>query len=111
MQGITVILLTHEQTGVDAFNRPIYTVAEVPVNNVLVAPLSGPEVLEVLELTGRKATYILGIPKTDSHIWENQKVKFFDHTWRVIGKPTMGIDALIPLAWNKKVIVESIDGE
>lgn len=104
--GRTVVLLEKQQTGVDAFNRPTYAEVPVEVENVLIAPLSDQEVLETLNLTGRKAVYQLGIPKGDAHDWENQRVQFFGETWQVIGIPTEGQDELIPLSWNKKVKVE-----
>lgn len=104
--GRTVVLLEKQQTGVDAFNRPTYAEVPVEVENVLIAPLSDQEVLETLNLTGRKAVYQLGIPKGDAHDWENQRVQFFGQTWQVIGIPTEGQDKLIPLSWNKKVKVE-----
>ncbi len=104
--GRTVVLLETQQTGVDAFNRPTYAEIPVEVENVLIAPLSDQEVLETLNLTGRKAVYQLGIPKGDAHDWENQRVQFFGETWQVIGIPTEGQDELIPLFWNKKVKVE-----
>lgn len=106
IKGRTIILLAKTQTGVDAFNRPVYTETPTEVENVLIAPLSDQEVLETLNLTGRKAVYQLGIPKGDSHEWENQRVQFFGETWSVIGIPTEGQDELIPLEWNKKVKVE-----
>lgn len=96
--------------GVDAFNRPVYSEVPVSVDNVLVAPVSSQEQLDTLNLTGRKAQYQLAIPKGDSHVWEGQRVRFFGETWRVIGKPIKGIDALIPLEWNQKVMVESCFG-
>jgi hypothetical protein len=104
--GRTVVLLEKQQTGVDAFNRPTYAEVPVEIENVLIAPLSDQEVLETLNLTGRKAVYQLGIPKGDAHDWENQRVQFFGQTWQVIGIPTEGQDELIPLFWNKKVKVE-----
>ena len=104
--GRTVVLLEKQQTGVDAFNRPTYAEVPAEVENVLIAPLSDQEVLETLNLTGRKAVYQLGIPKGDAHDWENQRVQFFGQTWQVIGIPTEGQDELIPLSWNKKVKVE-----
>ena len=104
--GRTVVLLETQQTGVDAFNRPTYAEVPVEVENVLIAPLSDQEVLETLNLTGRKAVYQLGLPKGDAHDWENQRVQFFGQTWQVIGIPTEGQDELIPLSWNKKVKVE-----
>lgn len=104
--GRTVVLLETQQTGVDAFNRPTYAEVPVEVENVLIAPLSDQEVLDTLNLTGRKAVYQLGIPKGDAHNWENQRVQFFGQTWQVIGIPTEGQNELIPLSWNKKVKVE-----
>lgn len=110
IKGITVNLLNRTQTGVDGFNRPIYTETAIPVDNVLVAPLSTEETLDVLNLTGHKAQYQLAIPKGDTHEWENQRVQFFGQTWQVIGSPLMGIEANIPLEWNTKIRVEKIDG-
>ena len=111
MTGITVTLLSKQQTGTDAFNRPTYSEISIPVENVLGAPVSEQEVLDTLNLTGRRAEYQLAIPKGDPHIWEGQRVQFFGETWRVIGKPIRGIDALIPLEWNQKVTVESCCGK
>lgn len=111
MTGITVTLLSKQQTGTDAFNRPTYSEISIPVENVLVAPVSEQEVLDTLNLTGRRAEYQLAIPKGDPNIWEGQRVQFFGETWRVIGKPIRGIEALIPLEWNQKVTVESCCGK
>lgn len=108
IKGITVTLYTRTKTGVDAFNAPVYTETPVVVDNVLVAPLSDEEILDTLNLTGRRAKYQLGIPKGDTHTWEGCEVEFFGERWRVIGQPTSGIDDLIPLRWNKKVKVETI---
>ena len=107
IRGITVTLYDRTETGRDAFNAPIYTEAAVPVDNVLVAPMSSTEVLETLELTGSRAVYQLGIPKGDTHDWSaGKKVSFFGEDWRIIALPTEGIEDLIPLQWNKKVQVE-----
>lgn len=106
LKGRTITLLRRQQTGVDAFNRPTYTETPVQVENVLIAPLSDQEVLDTLNLTGRKAVYQLGIPKGDTNDWENQRVQFFGETWQVIGIPLEGQEELIPLGWNKKVKVE-----
>lgn len=111
IKGITVTLYSRTQTGTDAFNAPIYTEEPVAVADVLVAPMSDEEILDTLNLTGRRAKYQLGIPKGDTHIWEGCEVGFFGQRWRVIGQPTEGLDHLIPLRWNKKVKVESIAQE
>ena len=110
MKGITITLYERTESGTDAFNRPTYTETATDVENVLVAPLSDDEIIQTLNLTGRRARYQLGIPKGDTHDWENCRVAFFGEDWRVIGHPTEGHDHLIPLAWNKKVKVESITG-
>ena len=107
LSGVPVTLYTVTQTGTDDFNRPIYAETAVTVNDVLIAPLSDTEILDTVNLTGKKAVYQLGIPKGDTHDWENRRVSFFGKDWRVIGHPTEGIEAMIPLRWNKKVRVES----
>lgn len=106
IKGITVVLIDKVESGADPFGHPIYNDAEIPVDNVLVAPASSQDVINELDLTGKKAVYTLAIPKGDTHDWEDKEVRFFDQRWHVIGIPTQGIDSLIPLAWNKKVTVE-----
>lgn len=106
MRGITVTLYDKVQTGTDPFGAPIYTETQVPVDNVLVVPVSSEELLDIVNLYGKKATYQLGIPKGDTHNWQDRRVDFFGQSWRTFGFPTEGIEELIPLAWNKKVMVE-----
>ena len=111
MKGITVVLYERTQTGTDAFNRPAWEEVPVQVENVLVTPATetGEEHLDSTDLVSRSADYTLGIPKGDTHSWEGCRVDFFGERFRVIGKPTKGIDALIPLSWNMKVRVERIE--
>lgn len=106
IKGITVTLIQRVETGKDPFGSPIYEDIEVPVNNVLVSPTLSDDVVNQLNLTGRKAVYTLAIPKNDIHEWANQEVRFFNARWRVFGEPLQGIDDLIPLDWNKKITVE-----
>ena len=111
IHGITIQLHNKVQTGTDPFGVPVYGLQTVDVHDVLVSPMSETEVLETLNLTGKKAVYQLAIPKTDANVWEDQYVSFFGETWRVVGKPIKGIEAMMPLKWNAKVRVESIDGK
>lgn len=106
LKGIPIILIQRIETGKDPFDHPIYEEKEITVENVLVSPTSSEDVLSTTNLYGKKAVYVLGIPKGDKHVWEDNKVKFFGQTFRVFGKATQGIDDLIPLEWNKKVWVE-----
>lgn len=73
---------------------------------MLISPTSSDDVVNQLDLTGRKAVYTLAIPKGDTHNWENKEVKFFNQRWKTFGIPLEGIEHLIPLDWNKKVMVE-----
>lgn len=108
IHGITVKLHQRTQTGVDGLGVPIYMDTLIDVPNVLVTPASDTEELETVNLNGKEATYVLSIPRGDSHDWENTLVDFFGETWRTIGKPLEYIDSMLPLSWNKKVRVESI---
>ncbi|KAA9238579.1 MULTISPECIES: hypothetical protein [Aerococcus] len=107
IKGVPVVLITQVANGVDPFGQPIYEEKEIVVDNVLIAPTLSQDVLNQLNITGDKAVYTLAIPKGDQNQWQNQKVKFFGKTWRVIGMPLEGIESMIPLDWNKKVMVEA----
>lgn len=106
IKGIPVILIDRQQIETDPFGTPIYGDVEIEVDNVLVSPTSSDDIVNQLELTGKKAVYTLAIPKSDTNSWENKEVRFFGDRWRVFGIPLQGIEALIPLDWNKKVMVE-----
>ena len=110
IKGITIQLVNKVDTGnVDELNHAIYFEQYITVNNVLVAPSSGPEIIDSVNLYGKKALYTLGIPKGDTNTWEDMEVILpapFAGRYRVIGYPTAGIDAMIPLQWNKKVYIE-----
>lgn len=106
IKGITIKLIGQSQTGVDPFGAPIYEDAEIQVENVLVTPTSTDDIVNQLNLTGKKVSYTLGIPKGDTNVWTDTVVEFFGQKWRTVGIPTEGIEELIPLDWNKKVMVE-----
>lgn len=108
IHGITVTLIQQVEAGVNEFNETVYEPREIPVDNVLVAPSSEQEILDTVNIYGRKAVYTLGIPKGDTHDWKNQVVMFFGKRWRTIGEPLEGIEDMIPLAWNRKVRCESL---
>jgi len=105
MRGITITLYNRTQTGVDAFNRPIYTEAAEQVENILVGEPSTDDITTELNLSGKRIAYTLGIPKGDAHTWTNRTVEFWGERFETVGAPTQGIDALVPTPWNKKVKV------
>lgn len=106
IKGITVTLISKQETGKDPFGEPIFEDVEVEVDNVLISPTTSDDIVNQMTLTGKKAVYTLAIPKGDTNNWEDQEVRFFGEKWRVFGVPLQGIDHLIPLDWNKKVTVE-----
>ena len=106
IHGMAINLLTKTQVGVDGFNAPIYEWSKEIVDNVLVGEPSAQERLDELNLTGRTISYVLGIPKGDTHNWENQRVEFFGKQFITFGIPEYGIEENIPLSWHKKVKCE-----
>lgn len=106
LKGITVKLYEKTEAGVDDFGNPTYTETPVDVANVLVAPTLSDDQPEQLTLTGKKATYTLGIPKGDAHVWENRRIDFFGKSFHSFGFVVEGVEALVPTKWHKKVYVE-----
>ena len=112
LSGETISLIPQINVGgaVDDFGDPIMTDGEpVSVENVLISPVTSSEVLDTLNLSGRKAVCQLAIPKGDSNEWEDQFVVFWGHRWKAVGFVTQCEDHLTPLSWNKKVMVERYD--
>lgn len=109
IKGVTIFLHRKKQTGTDPFGEPLYDIERLPVSNVLIAPVSTEDRINSLNLTGKKAVYQLAIPKGDQHEWEDQTVEFFGKKWQVFGEVLEGIEDLIPLRWNKKVMVERLN--
>lgn len=106
IKGITVTLINRVEVGKDPIGEPIYEEVPIEVENVLVSPTSSDDIVNNFELYGKKAVYTLAIPKGDTNNWTDAKVEFFGETWRTFGIPLEGIEAMIPLEWNKKVQVE-----
>lgn len=105
IKGITVTLINKIKVGLDAFGAPIFEEQPKSVDNVLVSPTSSQEVLDALNLLGKKAVYTMAIPKGDNNVWQDQKVQFYGETWQVIGFSQKGIEDNIPLDWNDKWMV------
>ena len=107
MKTTDVLLYNTVDTGArDKTNRPITTEKVTTVSGVLIAPVSTEDVVNTINLTGKKAVYQLAIPKGDQNVWENAKVHFWGKFYRTIGVPEEGMDENIPLRWNRKIKVE-----
>lgn len=105
--GIDVILHTKTQTGTDPFGAPIYTQTAETVHNVLVGEPTTDDIINELQLYGKRLAYTLAIPKGDTHDWNDAEVEFFGRHFRTYGSVVQGIEHLVPLNWNAKVKVEA----
>lgn len=106
IKGITVTLYQTMKTGSDGFGVDILEEQAVQVEDVLVAPASADDVINSVQLEGKKAVYLLGIPKGDTHEWEDKTIEFFGKKFRSFGPVQEGIEELVPTRWHKKVTVE-----
>ncbi len=114
MKGITVTLYTKTQTGTDPFGAPIYTETAVAVDNVLVGQPSTDDITTSTDLYGKRIDYMLGIPKEDTHEWQDRRVEWADAYGRTIkaetfGFPITGVEHLVPTAWHMKVRCHRIE--
>jgi len=109
LKGVPVILFDKQKTGVDGFGKSVYQDVTITVDNVLIGEPSTEDITETFNVTGKRLAYTLGIPKGDTHTWTDRKVSFFGKTFRTFGEVTQGIEDLIPLSWNKKVMVEKYE--
>lgn len=113
LTGRSIILYDKVKVGVDDFNRPIYTETPVTVENVLIGSPTPQEVVDTLNLTGKRAAYTLGIPKGDTHVWTDRRVElpadFPSGKYRTFGYPAIGQSELVPLQWGKNVMVEKYE--
>lgn len=110
MRGMTVQLAVTTQTGTDPFGVPVYTEELVDVDDVLVGSPTAEDASETMSLYGKMCAFVLGIPKTDTHDWTDKEVIIFGERFKTIGYPVRGIDANIPLRWNRNVRVEKYYG-
>jgi hypothetical protein len=106
IKGATVTLYEKTQTGTDPFGAPVYSITPAVVDNVLIGQPSAEELTSELNLTGRRISYVLGIPKGDAHQWENQLVEFFGETFRTFGAIERGIEENVPGPWHFKIKCE-----
>lgn len=114
IRGITVTLYERTQKivdnvpVVDAFRAPVYVETPVQVSNVLVGQPTADDVVDATDLYGKRILYMLGIPKGDTHNWQDRRVSWTDArgqtvTVQTFGFPIMGIEGNVPGPWHMKV--------
>ena len=106
IHGMQITLIDKQAVSTDPFGSPVVKDVEITIDNVIVAPATTEDVTSQMSVTGKKISYTIGIPKGDNNDWENKEVRFFGKRWKTVGIPLEGIEELIPLEWNKKVMVE-----
>lgn len=107
ISGITINYIPQISGEPDGFNKSeLEDGAPVLINDVLVAPTTSDDLVTTTDLEGKHIVYTLAIPKGDTHEWNEAVVEFFGERWKCFEIPTQGIEANIPLRWNKKVVVE-----
>lgn len=118
IKGITVTLYDESIVGSDSFNNPLVIPTPIEVNNVLVGEPSTDEITSSVSMYGKKISYMLAIPKGDTHDWVNKRVEWtdaygFTHKCLTFGIPITGIEANIPsvMPWHMKVRCEAYECE
>lgn len=106
IHGIEITLIDKVETGRDDFNSPVYEDKEIKVQDVIVGRPESEDVVNALSLYGKRTEYILGIPKGDTHEWEDREVIILGKRYRTFGHIIEGIEDLVPLRWHKKIRVE-----
>jgi hypothetical protein len=109
IKGIDVVLHVRTYSSDDEAGNPVYTTKDKTVSNVLVAPTTADDLIDSSRLEGTKEVYTLGIPKGDTNVWLENTVTFFGKDFHCFAEQE-GIEANIPLLWNKKVFVERYNG-
>lgn len=109
LSGITIQIVQKTEGEPDPFGAPTYTEQLVDVDDVLVGQPTTEDITDSLQLYGKEIAYVLGIPKVDTHNWVDAEVVLpepFAGRYRTVGYPMAGIEANVPLRWNKRVKVE-----
>lgn len=101
-----VTLHVKTQTGVDAFNVPVYADDTAVVTGILIGRPVSEDEARALDLYGKRIEYSLGIPKGDAHDWENAVVEFWGQKFRTFGFTKTANQANIPGPWGFVVMVE-----
>lgn len=106
MKGTTVQLAVKSVIGHDPFGAPIETEELIDVNDVLVGQPSSDDIINAIQMYGKKIVYVLGIPKGDQHDWVDATVIIWGERFRTVGYPETGIQENIPLRWKANIKVE-----
>lgn len=109
IKGCLVKLHTKKKIGEDEFHAPIYEETIEEVENVLIEPVSDDAVINELQLSGKRISYMLHIPNGDTHNWNDSIVELpapWNESVKTFGGGIIYDPKLTPLDWFKKVKAE-----
>ena len=114
IKGITITLYEETISGYDDLGNPVMSEKATTVDNVLVGEPSTDDITTSVSMYGKQISYMLGIPKGDTHDWVDKKVEWTDsygitHTVKTFGFPITGIESNLPpqIPWHMKVRCEA----
>lgn len=106
LKGVDVILYEKTPNGTDPFGKQLYKTTPVTVKNVLVGYVNANDITTSTDLQGKSASYMIGIPKGDTHEWEDSVVEALGHKWKTSGFIIEAQEELVPTKWHKKIAIE-----
>lgn len=111
IRGEKVTVVTRERIGTLPGNTPQYGDVETVVDNVLVAPGTGDDVVGSIRPDGVKVAWTLHFPKTYTGSLRGARVKVRGGDARpVIGDPAPYTLANTPTRWWMPVQLEDVEG-
>lgn len=109
IKGVSVVLHKRTIKEYDPLGNPIYQIADTTVNNVLWSVSTADDLIDTSRLEGTQELYTLSIPKGNTDTWLENTVTFNGKTFHCYAESEW-IEELVPLEWNKKVLVERYNG-
>ena len=106
MKGTDIQLAVNTIEGYDEFGAPIVREDFELIPDCLVGQPTSQDIIDSLNLYGKKLVYVVGIPKGDTHDWENREVIIWGERYKTFGYTMTGIQENIPLRWGANVKVE-----
>lgn len=113
MNGKTVYLFDKIKTGEDPFGAPIYKEKREKIENVLIGQPQTTPITDSQNIQGKRGRFLLGIPKKDTHVWENKDVEFElcgrVYKCKTVAFAYVGQSELIPGPWKGYIEAEYYD--
>lgn len=111
MTGTTLTFTLNTQTGTDSMGNPIFSKANVPVADCLIAPISEPATArEVQAMRQSKDQVRIHIPKAYTGDLSNSDVVWDGKTFHLDSDSVVFMNENTPTRWNRYFRAEAING-